>query len=205
VQLDDSHAFWLWRRTTDDVPCSALAVAEKDEDGMEESIPDAATFAASAARTFEYRTTGVLTSPHVRWSFSPSPGKHISCPVLVARDVVYVGDSAGYFSALDALSGDLLWSFAADQVEGPRACRRDSDYFSGIIATCLVGSLGYVVSANSRLRRGYATYTSSTLSQLELPSDRVLHCWDCEELLGSVGRIQRDVLPFVLKEEGLTH
>lgn len=128
---------------------------------MEENIPTPAVFAGSLARTFEYRTQGVHTTPHVHWTFT-TPGT-ISCPVLVDQGVIYLADEQGYFSALDARSGDLLWSFqtATTKVFGRTI---------GITATCLTETLGYIAAAEKMLY------------ELDLKTGQVVRSWELSEL-----------------------
>jgi outer membrane protein assembly factor BamB len=131
---------------------------------METWTPTAAVYAGSLARTYEYRTTGVPTTPQIRWSFVLKPGARITCPILVSQDRVYVADSAGYLTALDAPSGDLVWSFPTDWVENPKK----TFHFGreGVTAFCLDGGLGYVASARD------------TLYELDLHTGQVLRSWN---------------------------
>lgn len=135
----------------------------------ERSIPSTAIYGGNLARTFEYRTTGVHATPHLHWSFPLREGATISCPVLVAENVVYVGDSAGFFSALDARSGDLLWCFATDWAldEGTDDLRYTS---TGVTAFCLAGRVGYVASRYH------------TLYEVDLSNGQAIRSWDKEAL-----------------------
>src|SRR5258708_6140122 len=130
---------------------------------METWTPSAAIYAGSLARTYEYRTTGVPTTPQIRWSFALKPGARITCPILVLQDRVYIADSAGYLTALDAPSGDLVWSFPTDWVEDPK--KTLSFESRGVSAFCLYGALGYVASARD------------TLYELDLHTGQVLRSW----------------------------
>ena len=135
----------------------------------ESSIPSTAIYGGSLAHTFEYHTTGVHAMPHLHWSFPLQEGATISCPVLVAENVVYVGDSAGFLSALDARSGNLLWCFATDwALDGGKPVGADA--FTGVTAFCLAGKLGYVASAHQ------------TLYEVDLSNGQALRSWDNEAL-----------------------
>lgn len=138
---------------------------------MDQLIPTAAVYAGSLARTYEYRTIGVPTPPQLCWSFSLKPGAQITCPLLVSQNRVYVADSVGYVTALDAHSGDLAWSFPTDWVEHSK--ERVHVGPKGVTAFCLEEAFGYVASA-----RG-------TLYELDLPTGQVLRSWhahhDAEE------------------------
>lgn len=159
-------------------------------------VPSAAIYAGSLARTYAYRTTGVREPPRLRWSFSPPAGEQITCPLLVAHQAVYVADSAGFFSALNALSGDLRWTFSTEQGKGPRGWTRSVDHFTSITAVCLAGPLGYVVAAKSTLYKGYADFTMSLLTEIELASGQASHAWDSEALLVEGSYALRDDLMF---------
>ena len=142
----------------------------------ESSIPSTAIYGGSLAHTFEYHTTGVHAMPHLHWSFPLQEGATISCPVLVAENVVYVGDSAGFLSALDARSGNLLWCFATDwALDGGKPVGADA--FTGVTAFCLAGKLGYVASAHQ------------TLYEVDLSNGQALRSWDNEALEISFGDI----------------
>lgn len=130
---------------------------------MESGRPTAAVYAGSLARTYEYRTMGVPILPHLGWSFVLPPGVQITCPLLVAQDRVYIADSAGFFSALDTSSGDLVWSFPTDWVEVPE--NPSSIGIQGVTAACLDGALGYVASA------------CGTLYELDLSTGQVVRLW----------------------------
>jgi outer membrane protein assembly factor BamB len=130
---------------------------------MDMETPTATVYAGSLARTYEYQTAGVPTTPRLRWSFAVKPGAHLTCPTLVSQDRVYIADSAGYVSALDAHSGDLVWSFPTDWVENPE--NLDWFYLEGVTAFCLDGALGYVTSAHG------------TLYELDLPTGKALRSW----------------------------
>lgn len=141
----------------------------------ERSIPSTAIYGGNLAHTFEYRTTGVHATPHLHWSFSLQEEATVSCPVLVAEDVVYVSDSAGFFSALDARSGDLLWCFATDWAQDggkrrPPWDRSLLDRATGVTAFCLAGTLGYVASAYQ------------TLYEVDLSNGQAIRSWDEEAL-----------------------
>lgn len=97
---------------------------------MEDLIPTPAVFAGSLARTFEYRTAGVHSAPQVRWTF-PTSGA-ISCPVLSDQGVMYVADTQGSYSAIEATSGDLLWRFQDDNANSVSAVCLDE-------TTCYLG------------------------------------------------------------------
>ena len=133
------------------------------------TISSTAIYGGNLARTFEYRTTGVHATPHLHWSFSLQEGVTVSCPVLVAEGVVYVGDSAGFFSAIDARSGDLLWCFATDWVQdGGEPVGADAS--TGVTAFCLAGRVGYVASA------------CQTLYEVDLSNGQVIRSWNREAL-----------------------
>ena len=133
------------------------------------ALPSTAIYAGGLAHTFEYHTTGVHATPHLHWSFPLREEATITCPVLVAQNVVYVGDSAGFLSALDAHSGDLLWCFATDWARDGR--ESDLPYEStGVAAFCLAGRLGYVASAYH------------TLYELDLSNGQVIRSWNREAL-----------------------
>jgi len=55
------------------------------------------------------------SQPGSRWRFSPRqpPGKMLSAPA-VAPEAFYIGDTAGYLYARDALTGAELWQFRAE-------------------------------------------------------------------------------------------
>lgn len=138
------------------------------------SIPSTAIYGGNLARTFEYRTTGVHATPHLHWSFPLQEGATISCPVLVAENVVYVGDSAGFFSAIDARSGDLLWCFATDwtldEEKNDDLDVREKKEIPGVTAFCLAGRLGYVASVYH------------TLYEVDLSNGQALRSWNGEAL-----------------------
>lgn len=116
---------------------------------MQEPTP--AIFAGSLTRTFEYRTGGCHTTPQMRWTFSTHG--MISCPVLVDQGVVYIADDQGYFSAIEARGGKLLWSF-----EGKHP----------ITAICIEGNRGYIATS-------YDDYVD--LFELDLYTGQLLHRW----------------------------
>lgn len=133
------------------------------------SIPSTAIYGGNLARTFEYHTTGVHATLYLYWSFPLREGATISCPVLVAENVVYVGDSAGFFSALDARSGDLLWCFATDWAQD-RGNPNLGYEFAGVTAFCLTGRLGYVASSYH------------TLYEVDLNIGQAISSWNKEAL-----------------------
>lgn len=132
----------------------------------EELIPAPAVFGGSLTRTFEYRTKGVPQPPQVRWTFSAS--KRFSCSLLVDQGVIYLGDEQGYFSAIEASSGHLLWRFATDTVT---QFAQESNPRSGVIAACLDGAIGYIA-------------TEPMLYELDLRNGQILRSWklDYDEL-----------------------
>ncbi|HEY7415570.1 MAG TPA: PQQ-binding-like beta-propeller repeat protein [Ktedonobacteraceae bacterium] len=134
----------------------------------ERSIPSAAIYAGSLAHTFEYRTTGIHATPHLHWSFPLKEGATITCPILVAEGVVYVGDSAGFLSALDARRGDLLWCFATDWALDEE--NADLDLVESVTAFCLAGRLAYVAS------------NEQMLYEVDLSNGQKLRSWDEEAL-----------------------
>src|SRR5262245_54958562 len=86
----------------------------------------------SLARTSEYHTRGIHTTPHLHWTFTPSSA--ISCPVVVDQGIVYLGSSDGSFSAIEANSGALLWQRALSSS-------------SGISSFCLADEMVYLTTA----------------------------------------------------------
>lgn len=141
----------------------------------EELIPTAAVFAGSPARTFEYRTAGVATTPHLRWSFSLKEGKQIACPVLASHNQVYVANSDGCLFALDASNGDVLWSFPTRREEDEEEEDEwDEDEEKEIMTFCLDGTRGYVASAYFSDQSEW----SPALSELDLSSGQVLRSWE---------------------------
>ncbi|GHP00234.1 hypothetical protein KSF_102810 [Reticulibacter mediterranei] len=135
---------------------------------MDEERPTAAIYAGSLAYTYEYCTVGVPTTPYTRWSFALLNEAYLTCPILVQHERVYLADSAGSFSALDARSGKLLWSFATDWVEHHENTSKNS--YEGVKSFCLDGVRGYVLSARE------------TLYELDLDTGVLLRSWDREVL-----------------------
>jgi outer membrane protein assembly factor BamB len=132
-------------------------------------LPSAAFPAGGLARSYEYRTRGLPTTPRISWSFIPEAGAQFTCPILVSGQVVYVADSAGYLSASDARSGDLVWRFPTDWVgcdEEARPLRfRSSQHPEGVTAVCVDERIGYLASA------------CDTLYELDLRSGQALRSW----------------------------
>jgi len=130
---------------------------------MDESvIPSAAIIAGSLARTYEYRTAGVAASPQVRWTFPAR--QDISCAVLLEHGIVYIGDKEGYFSAIDAQTGEIRWSFATSWARGNHQPNW-RDPAAGVTASCLAG------------RFGYAACATGTLYELDLHTGQAQRCW----------------------------
>ena len=51
------------------------------------------------------------TAMMVKWTFTPDPkGRLTSCP-LVHKDTAYIGCDNGALQALDAATGEVLWTF----------------------------------------------------------------------------------------------
>lgn len=115
----------------------------------EKCIPSAAIYAGSPARTFEYRTVGVATTPHIRWSFPLNKGRKIRNPVLVAHNQVYVVDSDEDLYALAASSGEMLWCFSGFEFTD-RNQEDDSDDIP-IIAFCLDETRGFFVPGGGKV------------------------------------------------------
>lgn len=119
-------------------------------------IPTPAVFGGSLARPFAYHTRGVHQSPQVRWAF-PFSG-NISCPLLVDLGVIYVGDWNGYFSAIQASTGDLLWSVDS-------STKREVSYRNPVVAACVDGTTGYI-----------SCYEG--LYELDLRTGHLVHFWN---------------------------
>ena len=83
-------------------------------------IPSAANHAGSLLRAYAYRATDIQAPLQLHWSFALKDNALVSC-ILIAENVVYLVDSASFFSSVDARSGTLLWCFSTDGVAGDEA------------------------------------------------------------------------------------
>lgn len=125
---------------------------------MDETIPTPAIFAGSLARTFEYHTAGVHYSPEIRWTWT-APGE-ITGPILINQGVVYLVDDHGSFSALEAASGKLLWSFQGFQ----------GKYCEAVM--CIEGNRGYVATSSNHNLDG-----ETNLFEVDLSTGHLLCSW----------------------------
>ncbi len=131
----------------------------------------------------------MVSTLHVSWSFQPPGAKAFRGSPIMHKGRVYIGNGNGYFYALDATTGALLWQYpplASPPLTSTYTCNPSSLGIASSAAIARIGGTDAVIfgapgSVGTRIRprRGTALRPErgDRSGDLEIAGDRPSHLW----------------------------